>query len=44
MTAQEIEDFRAWHKFRLIELAYPQEIAKELTDARERWLAGVKRR
>jgi hypothetical protein len=43
MTSHEIDELRAWHAARLIELAYPPGVVKELTDARERWLAGVKR-
>jgi hypothetical protein len=44
MTPQEIDEFRAWHTARLTELCYPPSIVSELTEARERWLAGVKRK
>jgi hypothetical protein len=44
MTSAEIEEFRQWHMARLVELMYPPAVVKDLSEARERWLAGVRRR
>ena len=40
-TREEIEAHRQWHISRLIELAYPPSIVKELSDARESWLSAI---
>jgi hypothetical protein len=37
-TAEQLRVFREWHDKRMKELNYPDEIVKELTRARERWL------
>lgn len=40
-TLEEIFEFRRQHARRLDELAYPPEIVRELSRAREKWLAKV---
>lgn len=40
-TPEEIEGFRAWHMDLLKRLGYPQEIVRELSRARERWLMKI---
>lgn len=37
-TAQQIEEFRAWHEARLDQLGYPPAIRRKLAAARECWM------
>lgn len=40
-STDELLAFELWHTQRLVELAYPVEIVKDLTADRLRWLSGV---
>lgn len=42
MTRQERDAFILWHEHRMHECGYPLEVWRELSRARDRWLAGAK--
>jgi len=43
-TNEQVEDFRRWHSQRLQNFPYSKALVDELTQAREQWLAGVKKK
>lgn len=41
-TRAQIDDFRQWHRERLVECGYPANLAAELAAARDQWLSSVR--